>query len=204
MLYSNEIVFAGHPDKVCDQISAAIMQACIRKDHKTRAGIEVCGGKGIIFLTGELTTTADIDPIFITQETLKSIGYDYKKYEIINNIGLQSADISQGVDIGGAGDQGMMFGYATIETDSMLPTAMCILQELSLAYTSLVENDKRFLPDGKAQITGVYNDKHQLTSIKDFTISYQNTEEERTETDNIIRYITEEICDKYNIHDIQE
>ena len=99
--------------------------------------------------------------------------------EIVDNLGKQSVDIALGTndEVGGAGDNGMMFGYACKDTDKYLPAAMVILQELSQAYDELRKKDNRFLPDGKAQITGKYeNDK--LVSIKAFTICYQNTEEE--------------------------
>ena len=92
-LYSNEIVFRGHPDKVCDQISSAILDACLRQDSCTRAGIEVVGGKGKIFITGEITTKAKFNAKAITKRVLSDVGYESDKYTIINNIGLQSPDI---------------------------------------------------------------------------------------------------------------
>ena len=106
-LYSNEIVFRGHPDKVCDQISDAILDACLEQDTYTRAGIECVGGKGTIFVTGELTTAAVVNVPSIVRTVLRDVGYS-TNYKIIDNIGKQSPDISQGVDVGGAGDQGMI------------------------------------------------------------------------------------------------
>lgn len=200
-LYSNEIVFRGHPDKVCDQIAATLLCECLSKDENTRAGIEVVGGKGKIFITGEVTTKADLsDEVVknITKKVLSDVGYD-TNYEIINNIGLQSSDIAQGVDVGGAGDQGMMFGYAVTETKEYLPIPIIILQKLSRKYDELRKKDKRFLPDGKAQITGVYGEYQKLLKIKDFVISYQNTEEERDKTDEIIRNMAIEIVSEYGI-----
>lgn len=199
-LYSNEIVFRGHPDKVCDQISDALLDACLAQDKTSRCGIETMGGKGKIFVTGEITTTANINVEEIVLRVLKDIGYD-TNYEIINNIGIQSADIALGTNdiIGGAGDNGMMFGYACNETDKLLPKAMVILQEFSMAYDELRKKDNRFLPDGKAQITGVYNESMELQKIKAFTICYQNTEEDRKTTDNILTNICNDICSKYNV-----
>ena len=199
-LYSNEIVFRGHPDKVCDQISDAILDECLRQDKSSRCGIETTGGKGKIFITGEITTTAKINVKKIVKRVLKDIGYN-TNYKIIDNIGKQSPDIALGTndEVGGAGDNGMMFGYACLDTDKYLPTAMVILQELSEAYDNLRHKDNRFLPDGKAQITGVYDDNNKLIKIKTFTICYQNTEDERNETDNIIKDICNSICSKYNI-----
>lgn len=201
-LYSNEIVFRGHPDKVCDQISAALLKWCIRDDPKTRAGIEVAGGKGIIFVTGEVTTQAPLNDSVvkaIVVQTLDSIGYDSKRYEIINNIGVQSPDIAQGVDSGGAGDQGMMFGYATRETDELLPKAMVILQKFAKAYDKLRKQyPGLFFPDGKAQITGEYEDR-ELKKIKTFLVSYQNAETRRNYTDTILKTIILDIVKEYGI-----
>lgn len=198
--YSNEIVFRGHPDKVCDQISDAILDACLEQDKYSRCGIEVCGGKGKIFVTGEITTKAKINVENIVKWVLNDIGY-HIDFEIINNIGLQSPDIALGTneDVGGAGDNGMMFGYATRDTKEYLPKAQVILQKLSRRYDTLVHTDNRFLADGKAQITGVYDDEDNLISIKDFTICYQNTEKDRNTTDKIIKDICDEICREYNL-----
>lgn len=197
--YSNEIVFRGHPDKVCDQISAAILQNCLRQDENTRAGIEVAGGKGVIFITGEVTTSAKINVEEIVKQTLFNIGYDPDAYEIINNIGLQSRDIAMGVDVGGAGDQGMMFGYACNETREKLPKAMMILKRFARMYDEIRQGNSQFLPDGKAQITGEYDECGRLIKIKDFVVSYQNTEENREFTDEIIESMVEIVCDEYTM-----
>lgn len=200
--YTNEIVFKGHPDKVCDQISDALLDAYIAQDKFSRCGIETIGGKGKIFITGEVTSSAKVNVDEVVYGVLKDIGYRCD-YEVINNIGRQSPDIAQGVDVGGAGDQGMMFGFACRETPQYLPKAMVILQELSKFYDGLCHRDKRFLPDGKAQITGIYNDDKTLYAIKDFTISYQNTELEREETDKILIDFVTELCSEYGIDEIQ-
>lgn len=199
--FSNEIVFRGHPDKCCDQIGAAILAECVKQDRNTRAGIEVTGGKGKIFVTGEVTTKASFVVEDIVKRVLRDVGYD-DNYEVIDNLGKQSLDIAQGVDVGGAGDQGMMYGYACNDTDKMLPKAMVILQEFALYYDLLRTYDDRFLPDGKAQITGLYDDDFKLVKIKDFTISYQNTEVEREATDSILRGAAKDICEKYGITEI--
>ena len=198
-LYSNEIVFRGHPDKVCDQISDAILDECLRQDKYSRCGIEVMGGKGKIFITGEITTKANLNVEKITKRVLSDIGYE-TNYEIINNLGVQSSDIALGTneEILGAGDNGMMFGYACRDTKEFLPVSMVILQKLSKEYDKLRKKDKRFLPDGKAQITGYY-ENNKLTKIKTFTICYQNTEKERKETDQILKDIVNKLCKKYKI-----
>ena len=198
-LYSNEIVFRGHPDKVCDQISDALLDAYLANDKNSRCGIETMGGKGKIFITGEVTSTSIVNVEEITKRVLRDIGYN-DNYEIINNIGVQSPDIALGTneEIGGAGDNGMMFGYACNDNKKYLPTSMVILQELSKAYDELRKADNRFLPDGKAQITGEY-ENNKLTSIKTFTICYQNTELEREQTDKILKDIANKICKKYKV-----
>lgn len=197
--YSNEIVFKGHPDKVCDQISDALLDAFLKQDKHSRCGIETVGGKGKIFVTGEVTSRALVNVTNIVKEVLRDVGYDPNKYEVIDNIGKQSPDIAQGVDIGGAGDQGMMFGYACRDTINYIPTAMAILQDLAEFYDRLVKIDDRFLPDGKAQITGFYNENNKLEYIKDFVISYQNKETDRVETDKILTDYCETLCSSYGI-----
>lgn len=199
-IYSNEIVFRGHPDKVCDQISDALLDECLKQDKNSRCGIETVGGKGKIFITGEITSKAKLDVEKITKRVLKDIGYP-TNYEIIDNIGKQSPDIELGTNdlVGGAGDNGMMFGYACKDTTNLLPTAMVILQTLSKRYDKLTKEDARFKADGKAQITGIYDDNNKLTAIKTFTICYQNTEKNRKETDSIIKNICEKICSKYDV-----
>lgn len=203
-LYSNEIVFRGHPDKVCDQISAAILKECMKQDNNTHAGIEVMGGKNKIFVTGEISTNATYDVAKIAKRVLADVGYDANKYEIIDNIGKQSADINQGVDLGeeiGAGDQGMMFGYACNDTEELLPTAMVILQEFAKEYDRLrTEFPTVFYADGKAQITGEYDEDFKLNKITDFVISYQNCETNREWSDKVLVDIANSIADEYNIN----
>lgn len=207
-LYSNEIVFPGHPDKICDQISGAILDWCLKYDPHTRAGIETLGGKGLIVVTGEVTTNAKLSSLIvegIVKRILCNYNYDADHYRILFNIGTQSHDIAQGVDIGGAGDQGMMFGYACNETDKFLPKAMVILQEFSKRYEDIRKKyPKLFYADGKAQITGVYDDEFRLKKIKTFLISYQNSETRRDLTDNILKLEALDICKKYGIYDVDE
>lgn len=198
MFYSNEIVFRGHPDKVADQISDALLDAYLSQDSDSRCGIEVVGGKGKIFVTGEVTSKGDVDVEKVVKSVLNDVGYS-KDYEIINNLGQQSPDISQGVDTGGAGDQGMMFGYACRDTSNYVPLAMHILQCLSMYYDWLCSQDPRFLPDGKAQITGCYDENGKLRYIKDFVISYQNTEVDREKTDRILIDYCRDLCHQYYI-----
>ena len=203
-IYSNEIVFRGHPDKVCDQISDALLDAYFTDDKYSRCAIEVMGGKGRIFVTGEVTSSSNVDISKVINRVLKDIGYVYN-YEIINNLGVQSPDIARGTNnlIGGAGDQGMMFGYACNDTPELLPTAMVILQKFSMWYDEARKSCPYLMPDGKAQITGLYDNKNKLQKIKYFTVSYQNDEEHRDITDKLIKDAIQNICADYNI-DIEE
>ena len=204
-LYSNEIVFAGHPDKICDQISAAILQFFMEHDSNTRAGIETAGGKGIIFITGEVTSAYKAKKKQIKEivySILRRYGYDTRKYKVIVNLSAQSPDIAQGVDIGGAGDQGMMFGYACRETYKLLPKAMVILQEFSKWYDGLyLDNPECLGADGKAQITGCYDKFWRLKSIDTFLVSYQNDEERDTRDyyDEIIEAKIKSLCEEYKV-----
>ena len=199
-LYSNEIVFRGHPDKVCDQISDALLDAYLSGDKNSRCAIEVMGGKGIIFITGEVSSKTKVNVKKVVKRVLYDVGYNLN-YKIINNLGVQSPDIVMGTNEKklGAGDNGMMFGYACDDTKEFLPLAMVILQRLSKKYDNLRKKDKRFLSDGKAQITGYYNENNKLVKIKTFTICYQNTEKERDITDKILINICNNICKEYNI-----
>ena len=158
------------------------------------------GGKGKIFITGEVTSKGNINIEEIVNRVLTDVGYN-NKYEIINNLGKQSENIALGTndEVGGAGDQGMMFGYACDDTEELLPTAMVILQKLSMWYDEERKKCKYLLPDGKAQITGYYDNNMKLQKIKTFTISYQNDELHRKITDKLIKDKCIEICDKYNI-----
>ena len=112
--YTNEIVFPGHPDKICDQISDAILDSILEEDHNAHAGIEVLGGKNLIVVTGEVKSAQSKQILVkdIVNSVLTDYEYNIKDYEIINNIGVQSDNIDIGVKKGGAGDQGMMFGFA--------------------------------------------------------------------------------------------
>ena len=213
-LYSNEIVFRGHPDKVCDQISDALLDAFLSGDSSSRCGIEVMGGKGRIFITGEVTSATKVDIESVVMRVLKEVGYingenaenltpsgTLADFEIINNLGVQSQDIALGTndEVGGAGDQGMMFGFACDDNAEYKPTAMVIMQEFSKFYDELRQKDSRFLADGKTQLTGEYDENMRLTKIKDWTISYQNTETNRAETDQILIDKAREIAGKYGV-----
>jgi len=169
--YTVESVTSGHPDKVCDQISDAILDECLKQDPNTRAGIETFGNHGLLVIGGEVTTLANFDAEKIAKEVYKKIGYE-KDLKVITGIVKQSPDIAQGVDTGGAGDQGIMYGFATNETEKFLPTAVVKVHELAKGLEDLRKNGNIswLKPDGKTQIT-VENGK-----IKTILVSCQHDE----------------------------
>src|SRR3989338_179881 len=118
--YTTESVTAGHPDKVCDQISDAILDACIAQDPTSRVAVEVLGSHGSMMIGGEVKTAAEVNYEHVARDVYTSIGYE-NDLDILVKVARQSPDIAQGVDTGGAGDQGIMYGYATDETKEMLP-----------------------------------------------------------------------------------
>jgi S-adenosylmethionine synthetase len=152
--YTVESVTSGHPDKVCDQISDAILDACLAVDPKSRVAAETFGGHGLLVIGGEITTTAQIDPEAIARQVYKDIGYE-DNLEVISRLVQQSPDIALGVDTGGAGDQGIMYGYASDETDEYLPLAVSLVHKLTKGLEELRKNGTLpwLMPDGKAQIT---------------------------------------------------
>ena len=197
-LYSNEIVFRGHPDKICDQIAGAILTTYLKQDPKSRVAVEVMIKDEQVYIVGEVTSKANIDVASIARRVIKDIGYK-EEYKVEVKLSKQSQDISDGVDVYGAGDQGMMFGYACNDTEQLLPKAMVILQEFARWYDELVHSNNNFNPDGKAQITGLYDDEFNLQAIDTFLVSYCNKEEHRDMTDVLITNKINNLCKKYNL-----
>ncbi|OQB05897.1 MAG: S-adenosylmethionine synthase [bacterium ADurb.Bin212] len=159
-----ESVSAGHPDKVCDQISDAILDECLKQDPESRVAVEALGGHGKIFVCGEITSQAKLEVEKIVEQTYRGIGYN-DKVSIISNLVQQSPDIAMGVDSGGAGDQGIMVGYACSENEAMIP------QELYLARQILANLPDGFGPDAKSQVT--LDNKGKIETI---VISAQHAE----------------------------
>lgn len=152
--YTTESVTAGHPDKVCDQISDAILDACLTQDSTSRVAVESFGSHGYMMLGGEVRTNATIDYSAIAQKVYADIGYT-EKLEILEHIAKQSGDIAMGVDTGGAGDQGIMYGYATNETKEMLPLGVVLSHALARRLEALRRDGTLpwARPDGKTQVT---------------------------------------------------
>lgn len=153
-LYTVESVTAGHPDKICDQVSDAVLDECLRQDATSRVAMETFGGHGLLLLGGEVTTNAKVDYPAIARQVYRDIGHT-AELEVITRIVQQSPDISQGVDTGGAGDQGIMYGYATNETSEYLPLGIVKVHQLTHGLANLMKNKKLpwLKPDGKAQVT---------------------------------------------------
>jgi S-adenosylmethionine synthetase len=152
--YTVESVTSGHPDKVCDQISDAILDALLEKDPKARVAVEAFGSHGLLVIGGEVTSTAQVDYALIAKEIYKTIGYN-DPLEIITRVETQAPEIAQGVDTGGAGDQGIMYGFATNETKEFLPKGVVFTQALArkLEETRRSGEISWLMPDGKTQVT---------------------------------------------------
>ena len=153
-IYTVESVTSGHPDKVCDQISDAVLDACLGKDPQSRVAVESFGSHGLIVVGGEVTTRASVDYRNIASAVYRDIGYA-DEVAVVTNVVQQSPDIAQGVDTGGAGDQGIMYGYATDETPEYMPKGVVLAHRLTKGLEALRRSGVLpwLGPDGKAQVT---------------------------------------------------
>lgn len=195
-LFTSESVTEGHPDKLCDYISDSILDAYLTRDPYSRVACETVAGKGQILVTGEITSNAEVDIEKIVRETIKEIGFDnentdidYKTCKVLLNISKQSQDIALGVDKSleqkqgskeeseGAGDQGMMFGYATDETEVYMPMPIYLAHKLAkrLAYVRKQNILSYIRPDGKVQVTVEY-EKGEPKRVDTIVVSSQHTD----------------------------
>ncbi|HEY4484520.1 MAG TPA: methionine adenosyltransferase [Candidatus Paceibacterota bacterium] len=154
-LFTAESVTSGHPDKICDQISDTILDAFLEQDPKSRVAVETFGSSGLIVVGGEVTSKGSVNVPSLVNKIYREIGYKDKP-KIVVNISKQSPDIALGVDTGGAGDQGIMYGYATDETPELLPLPVVLAHRLTRGLEDLRRNNAKFSwlrPDGKSQVT---------------------------------------------------
>ena len=219
-LFTSESVSEGHPDKVCDAISDAILDACMEKDPMSRVACETAVCTGFALVTGEITTNAYVDIQKIVRETIREIGYDRAKYGfdcdtcgVITAIDEQSSDIAMGVDKAleakehlmseddieaiGAGDQGMMFGFATNETPEYMPYPIALAHKLARKLTEVRKNGTLpyLRPDGKTQVTVEYDENDKPVRLDAVVLSTQHGEEVSQEQihADVKKYIFDEV-----------
>jgi len=210
-LFSSESVSSGHPDKICDIVSDAILDSMLKEDSEGRAAIETLVTAGMIVVSGEISTKCYIEIPKIVKNIIKDIGYvkpeyglDYQTCAVLTTIQEQSPDIAQGVNRGGAGDQGMMFGYATDETKEYMPLPILLAHKIMKQVEKIRKNNvvKYLRPDGKAQITIEYENDIPKR-IDTVVLSVQHDPEIAIETikNDMIKYIVKEIIDENLIDD---
>ncbi|MBZ5704634.1 MAG: methionine adenosyltransferase [Acidobacteriia bacterium] len=184
-LFTSESVTEGHPDKMADQISDAILDACLAEDPASRVACETLMTTGLAFIAGEITTKAYVDFPAIVRGTVMAVGYtdaaygfDHETCAVISSIHEQSPDIAMGVDPGGAGDQGMMFGFATRENPELMPTPILLAHRLTMRLAEVRKSGQLdFLrPDGKSQVTVEYDEHKKPVRVDAVVVSTQHSE----------------------------
>ena len=222
-LFTSESVTEGHPDKVCDAISDAILDACMEKDPMSRVACETATCTGFVLVTGEITTNAYVDIQKVVRDTVKEIGYTKSEYGFDGNtcavfvaIDEQSADIAMGVDKAleakenkmsdaeieaiGAGDQGMMFGYATNETEEYMPYSIALAHKLALQLTKVRKDGtlSYLRPDGKSQVSVEYDEAGKPIRLEAVVLSTQHDEDVTQEQihEDIKKYVFDPVLPK--------
>ncbi len=200
--FTSESVTEGHPDKLCDLISDSILDSYLEKDENSRVAVETFASKDLIVVAGQITSKGEAQIEELVRKMIKEIGYDnsnldidYRTCKIITNITKQSPDIGMGVDIGGAGDQGIMFGYACDETKNYMPYGVDMAHKLSKELTNTRKEGKikGLRPDGKVQVTVEYENT-QVKRIDTILISTQH--EENVDIGSLKQEITQKIIHK--------
>ncbi len=189
--FSSESVTGGHPDKICDQISDAVLDAILAQDPNARVACETCCTTGMVLVMGEITTTADVDIPKIAREVIDDIGYNNAEYgfdcntcAVMTALDKQSGDIAMGVDRLGAGDQGMMFGYACTETPELMPLPISLAHKLCAKLTQVRKDGTLgyLRPDGKSQVTVEYDENGNPVRVDTVVISSQHSADVSLET----------------------
>ena len=206
--FTSEFVSPGHPDKVSDQIADAILDACLKDDPNSRVACEVFCTTGLVVVGGEITTSTYIDVQDIVRKKINEIGYKPgmgfdSNCGVLNSIHAQSPDIAMGVDIGGAGDQGIMFGGAVRETEELMPLALVLSREILVKLTNMMKNKeiKWVRPDQKSQVTLAYDENGKIDHVDSIVVSVQHDEKvthveiEKT----VIEKVVNPILEKYNL-----
>jgi S-adenosylmethionine synthetase len=203
-LFTSESVTEGHPDKIADQISDAILDACLAEDPFSRVACETLTCTGLVVIAGEITTKAYVDFQSIVRGTVGAIGYNNALYgfdsntcAVISTINKQSGDIAMGVDTGGAGDQGMMFGYATNETPELMPTPISLAHKLTHKLSEVRKSGlmSYLRPDGKSQVTVEYDSNNKPVRVDAVVISTQHSETVTNEElrADILKYVIQAV-----------
>ena len=206
--FTSEFVSPGHPDKISDQISDAILDACLKDDPNSRVACEVFCTTGLVVVGGEITTSTYIDVQDIVRKKIDEIGYRPgmgfdSNCGTLSCIHAQSPDIAMGVDIGGAGDQGIMFGGAVRETEELMPLALVLSREILVKLTNMMKSNEIewARPDQKSQVTLAYDENGKVDHVDSIVVSVQHDED--TTHDEIEKIVIEKVVkpvlEKYNL-----